>query len=72
MTKISHLACMMAAMLYLAPGIVNAADDAEAVQQAGPTVASTSENPAQPKEKAASTNPAQNSTTATKEEPACD
>ncbi len=71
MTKISNLACMMAAMLYLAPGIANAADDAEA-QQAGPAVASTSENPAQPKEKAASTNPSQNRTTETKEEPACD
>ena len=72
MTKISNLACMMAAVLYLAPGIVNAADDAEA-QQAGPAVASTSENPAQPKEKAANANPSQNSTTETKkEEPACD
>ncbi|WP_296753250.1 hypothetical protein [Thiobacillus sp.] len=70
MTKISNLACMMATMLYLATGIAHAADDAE-TQQAGPTVASTSENPAKPKENAASTNSAQSSTTETKEEPAC-
>ncbi|WP_157273695.1 hypothetical protein [Thiobacillus denitrificans] len=70
MTKLSNLSCMMAAVLCLAAGIVHAADDTE-TQQAGPTVASTSENPAKPKENAASTNSSQSNTTETKEEPAC-
>jgi len=69
MTRISSLACAMAAMLHLSFGAAIAADTTES-QQVQPTATSTPENSSNPKEALPSTNTSQ-STTTTQEEPDC-
>jgi hypothetical protein len=71
MTRISGLACVMAAVLYLGTGAAIAADNPDA-PQVQPAAAEKTETPSKPREETTRTNPTQSTTSQTKEEPECD